>query len=83
MWLFGRKPKAQTPELPPGLGAIGEAPAPTGPQLIRRVEITVEREWTSTVVRRRTGEGAAGSEAPKLALDGWHPGPVERSTEDK
>ena len=61
--------------------AVGVAPAPTGPQLIRRIEITVEREWTSTVVRRRTGEGAAGSEAPKLALEGWQPEQLEGSKE--
>jgi hypothetical protein len=55
MWLFGRKARARA--LPPPDGWKGEADAPQilqGPHMIRRTEITVEREWTSTV--RRTSE---------------------------
>jgi hypothetical protein len=56
MWLFSRKKKP--PELP-----NPESPAPevvrheSGPQLVRRVEITVEREWTSTITRRKAKSG--------------------------
>jgi len=55
MWFFPRRAKAPQVTEPKALPAEGEI-APTvesGPQLVRRVEITVEREWTSTVVRRR------------------------------
>jgi len=84
MWLFGRKSKPRTPELPPALtGAMGEPPAVRGPQLVRRVEITVEREWTSTLVRRRTGEspaeGFGGPEAEGKTLEGWRPEQPEDS----
>jgi hypothetical protein len=53
-WLFPRKAKA------PGLKAGAREPEvlgkdAVGPQVVRRVEITVEREWTQTVVRKRTG----------------------------
>ncbi len=52
MWLFSRKKKP--PELPDP-----EPPAPevvrreSGPLRVRRVEITVEREWTETITRRK------------------------------
>ena len=58
MWLFGRKAKARA--LPPPDGLKGKTDAQRmlqGPLMIRRTEITVEREWTSTV--RRTSEQAA------------------------
>jgi len=50
MWLFPRRPKRT------------ELQSDTPPEevepllMVRRVEITVEREWTSTVVRSQPGE---------------------------
>ena len=80
MWLFGRRVKAPEKVRP----AVLQPAAPeiaSEPQLVRRVEITVEREWTSTVVRRRIDEGAAGSAAAKAALEGRQP--AEGSKENK
>jgi hypothetical protein len=66
MWLFGRKAKAQA--LPVADALQGKAVEPQvfeGPHLIRRTEITVEREWTSTVTR--TGEQTTPAE---IVIDG-------------
>jgi hypothetical protein len=55
MWLFRRRAKAdkQTPA----------ADEPSRPEVVRRVEITVEREWTSTVLRRKGPADTAGAAA--------------------
>jgi hypothetical protein len=55
MWPFSRRPKRS--ELQSGIPAEEVVP----PLVVRRVEITVEREWTSTVVRKKAGETSEGT----------------------
>lgn len=69
MWPFRRR-KSTTNATP------ADPQARPGPQLVRRTEITVEREWTSTTVRQ---PGVAAGE--QAALAGWKPAVIVRRSD--
>jgi hypothetical protein len=55
MWPFpprAKQTELQPEKLEPGISSAAELTGEVPPASVRRVEITVEREWTSTVVRK-------------------------------